>query len=103
MIFILSGITLYILKLNCKCYFDKLSMEVGSIIRDVFTSGAQEIICDRVHSLWTKRYNVWCGLPLTLVLSKALQVPEHLRDLNISYTICTKDNRPLMAVELLSG
>ena len=78
-------------------------MEVGSIIRDVFTGGAQEMICDRICSLWTKRYNGWRDLPLTSVLGRAIQVPEHLRDLKVSYTICTKDDRPLMVVDLLSS
>ncbi|MSQ14826.1 MAG: hypothetical protein EXR50_03060 [Dehalococcoidia bacterium] len=78
-------------------------MEVGSIIRDVFTGGPQEIICDRIHSLWTARFNVWRGLPLSSVLGGVLQVPLHLRNHRISYTICTKDDRLLMGVDLFAG
>src|SRR5438876_12067805 len=77
-------------------------MEVGSIIRDVFTGGAEEMMCDRVLSLWTKRYNIWRGLPLASVLGGGPQVPEHLRDLDLSYTICAKNDTPLMGVDLLS-
>jgi len=77
-------------------------VEVGSIIRDVFTGRKSEVISDRIFSLWSKRYNVWRDLPLTLILGETLQVPGHLRDLAISYTVSTKDNKPLMLIDMLS-
>lgn len=78
-------------------------MEVGSIIRDVFTADKSEAICDRIYSLWSKRFDVWRGLPTSVVLGETAQAPNGLKNLTIGYTVCTKDNKPLMLVDIFSS
>lgn len=78
-------------------------MNPGTVIRAAFPGDAEGRVFGRLQSLWSKRYNIWLDLPLSLVLGISSSDAHELQRRTVDFTVCTKEDKPLMCVELETG